>query len=74
MASSTDPMIDIADAVSALLADTGVAFVEDDHVEALADTLSAFFKTADIPIDQALAVAFSQRTTEGMQAPTTGTE
>jgi hypothetical protein len=68
MAASTDPMIDIADAVSALLADGGVAFVEDDHVEALADTLSAFFKTAGIPIDQALAVAFSHRTTDRTQA------
>jgi hypothetical protein len=53
-----DPMMDLAEAVSALFGDIGYAFVEDGQIGALADTLKAFLKTAGIPTDEARATAF----------------
>lgn len=48
---STDPMLIIADAVTDSLSQCGYAFVEDDMVEALADTLKSFLKTAGVSVD-----------------------
>jgi hypothetical protein len=50
-----DPMIAIADSVAYCLSQCGYAFIEDDKVEALADTLKSFLKTADIPVDATAA-------------------
>jgi hypothetical protein len=46
---SIDPMLIIADSVTDSLSQCGYAFVEDDKVEALADTLKSFLKAAGIP-------------------------
>jgi len=48
---SNDPMIGIADAVAYCFSQPGYAFVEDDKLEALADTLRSFLKTAGIPVN-----------------------
>jgi|tagenome__1003787_1003787.scaffolds.fasta_scaffold20036812_2 hypothetical protein len=65
-----DPMMDVASAVSALFGDTGYAFVEDDQLDALADTLKAFLKTAGIPTDDARAAAFYRGVDAGQATPT----
>ncbi|WP_412748168.1 hypothetical protein [Krasilnikovia sp. M28-CT-15] len=49
-APSCDPLIDIAEQVAFCFSERGYAFVEDDKVEALADTLRSFLKTAGIPV------------------------
>jgi hypothetical protein len=53
-----DPMIDVAQAVSGLFGVIGFAFVEDQHIEVLAATLRAFFRSADIPIHEDRAAAY----------------
>ncbi|WP_412748807.1 hypothetical protein [Krasilnikovia sp. M28-CT-15] len=45
-----DPLMDIAEQVADWLADRGYAFVEDDKLPALADTLRAFLRTAGIAV------------------------
>lgn len=47
---SPDPMTVIAEQVATRLAEEGIAFVEDDRVPALAETLTAFLHTAGIPL------------------------
>jgi hypothetical protein len=54
---SNDPIVTIADQVTYCLSQCGYAFVEDDKVEALADTLKSFLKTAGIPFNEADAAA-----------------
>jgi hypothetical protein len=54
---SSDPMLTIADQVTYCLSQCGYAFVEDDKVEALADTLKSFLKTAGISVNEAEAAA-----------------
>ncbi|WP_412743361.1 hypothetical protein [Krasilnikovia sp. MM14-A1004] len=49
-AQSCDPLIEIAEQVAFCFAERGYAFVEDDKVEALADTLRSFLKAAGIPV------------------------
>jgi len=52
------PLLAIADTTAELLIYSGcVASFGDDKVEALADTLAAFLKTAGIPVDEAAAAA-----------------
>jgi hypothetical protein len=58
---SSDPMLTIADQVTYCLSQYGYAFVEDDKVEALADTLKSFLKTAGIPINEEEAAAHLAR-------------
>ena len=62
MRASSDPMLTIADSVTDSLSQCGYAFVEDDKVEALADTLKSFLKTAGIRVDpDAAAQALASR-------------
>ncbi|RZU51741.1 hypothetical protein EV385_3574 [Krasilnikovia cinnamomea] len=49
-ANGCDPLIEIAEKVAFCFSERGYAFVEDDKVEALADTLGSFLKTAGIPV------------------------
>ena len=56
--SNTDPMIDIAEAISNLFGHIGFAFMEDRHVEDLADALRDFFTTEAIPIHEQRAAAY----------------
>ncbi|BFU46603.1 hypothetical protein [Krasilnikovia sp. MM14-A1004] len=46
----TDPMMEIAEQVTYCFAERGYAFVEDDKVAALADTLRAFLKTGGVAV------------------------
>ncbi|MCA2216285.1 hypothetical protein [Jidongwangia harbinensis] len=46
----TDPITEIAEQVADCFSERGYAFVEDDHIEALAETLKCFLKTAGIPV------------------------
>jgi len=52
---SEDPLISLASAISDLFGEIGFAYLDDEKVEALADTLRAFFKAAEISIDEARA-------------------
>lgn len=56
--SETDPMIDLALAFSTLVGQIGFAFVEDEHLEVLADALREFFTSVGIPINEEMAVAY----------------
>ena len=56
--SKTDPMIDIAQAIASLFGHIGFAFVEDQHLEALAGALRAFFEATGIPVDEDRAAAY----------------
>jgi hypothetical protein len=47
---SNDPMVDIADTVAYCFSQRGYAFIEDDEIDALAETLRAFLRTAGIAI------------------------
>jgi glyoxylate utilization-related uncharacterized protein len=53
-----DPLLVIADRVTYCLSECGYAFIEDDKVDALADTLKAFLKAAGIPINEAEAAPY----------------
>lgn len=58
IAGKTDPMIDMAEVISDLFSYIGFAFVEDRHVEALADTLRDFLTAEKIAIDEQSAIAY----------------
>jgi hypothetical protein len=51
----SDPMLIIAESMNDILSECGYAFVEDDKIEALADTVRSFLKTAGIPVDPVTA-------------------
>lgn len=57
-APDADPVMCVARSVSATMAGVGFAFVVDDRLEALADTLKAFFKTTGIPTHEARAAEY----------------
>jgi hypothetical protein len=44
-----DPIMEIAERVTYCFSQSGYAFIEDDHVEALAYALASFLRTAGIP-------------------------
>lgn len=56
--SRTDPMIDIAQAIANMFGHIGFAFVEDQHLEALAGALRAFLEARKIPIDEDRAAEY----------------
>jgi hypothetical protein len=62
---SNDPILRIANQVTYCLSQCGYAFVEDDQVEALADTLKSFLNAAGIPVNEAEAAArFAETATQ----------
>ena len=52
--SANDPIIGIAATVAYCFSRDGYAFIEDEHLEALADTLKSFLKTAGISVNDDL--------------------
>ena len=73
MAPQADPMMAVAEAVSDLIGDIGFAFVEDDHLQALADTLRAFLQTAGIPTDDARTAVLYREVATYQATPPAGT-
>jgi len=55
---STDPIFDLAVVVADLLADAGMAFVEDDRVGALGETLTDFLAREHLAVDTDRGAAY----------------
>ena len=76
-----NPIMDIAVSVACTLSDAGYAFVEDDKLEALADTLGSFLRSAEIPVHdepcithyQKAALYFAETARPNESIATTGT-
>jgi hypothetical protein len=60
-----DPMMNLAEAVAAVTADTGMAFIEDDKIGALRETLAEFLARERIPLDLEDGIAYYDQKARG---------
>jgi hypothetical protein len=65
---TTEPPLLIAAMVADAIAGIGYAFVEDDKIEELAQTLDSFFATQGIPTNCSQAVEYFQEVEEQIES------
>jgi hypothetical protein len=72
MPQQNDPILAIADNVADMIADSGYAYVEDEHLDGLAVALRSFLSAAGIPVNPELVVAHLRERHTGPAVNTPG--